>query len=91
MQVIHVDDGSVHLRLNTDEVGIMVDLCFAGAFSDFLPQSQQRQRQCHYFLWDIQKHLLQSAQRLRQTTILDRKPQKAIKQSRIDKQKNSRI
>ena len=55
--------GDQHLIcLSSEEVGLLVDLCHAGAFSDHLPRSAARQQRLHDFLWQVQQSLLLGVQ-----------------------------
>jgi hypothetical protein len=83
MQVFHGDDDSIIINLTTEEAGVMVDLCFAGAFSDLLPKNRERQKQCHAFLWDIQKHLLESAHRAKRVRTLEKQLLKPLKKTKL--------
>ena len=61
MKVSH--HGDQHLIcLSSEEVGLLVDLCHAGAFSDHLPRSAARQQRLHNFLWQVQQSLLLGVQ-----------------------------
>jgi hypothetical protein len=62
MKVTH--HGEDHLLcLTSEEVGLLVDLCHAGAFSDYLPKSPARRRRLESFLGDVRTTLMVTAQR----------------------------
>jgi hypothetical protein len=46
-------------------VGLLVDLCHAGAFSDLLPRSRAKRRRLESFLGDVRTTLMRTAQSLR--------------------------
>jgi hypothetical protein len=62
MRVTAVDDSHL-LCLSREEVGLLVDLCHAGAFSDHIAPSTQRREQVDAFLWQVQQSLLPAVQR----------------------------
>ena len=56
--------GSDHLVcLSEEEVGLLVDLCHAGAFSEHIASSADRRERVDAFLWQVQKSLLPTVQR----------------------------
>jgi hypothetical protein len=61
MKVTH--HGDEHLIcLSSEEVGLLVDLCHAGAFSDLLPRSRSKRRRLESFLGDVRATLMRTAQ-----------------------------
>jgi hypothetical protein len=55
--------GDQHLLcLSSEEVGLLVDLCHAGAFSDHLSSSAPRRQRLQHFLWQVQQSLLLGVQ-----------------------------
>lgn len=55
--------GDQHLLcLSSEEVGLLVDLCHAGAFSDHLSTSTPRRQRLQNFLWQVQQSLLPGVQ-----------------------------
>jgi hypothetical protein len=62
MQVSSV--GTNHLLcLSEDEVGLLVDLCHAGAFSEHIASSPERREDVDAFLWQVQRSLLPAVQK----------------------------
>ena len=56
--------GTNHLLCLTDEeVGLLVDLCHAGAFSEHIAPSAERQERLNAFLWQVQRSLLPAVQK----------------------------
>lgn len=62
MRVASVDTSHV-LCLTAEEVGVLVDLCHAGAFSEHIDSSPQRREQVDAFLWQVQQSLLPAVQK----------------------------
>lgn len=62
MKVSRLGDDHL-LCLNAEEVGFLVDLCHAGAFSDHISPSAQRRRRLDTFLWEVQQSLLPAVQK----------------------------
>jgi hypothetical protein len=61
MKVTH--HGEQHLLcLTSEEVGLLVDLVHAGAFSDLLPRSRSKRRRLEGFLSDVRTSLMRTAQ-----------------------------
>lgn len=65
MKVTHHGDEHL-LCLTSEEVGLLVDLCHAGSFSDHLPRSSDRRRRLERFLGDVRATLMTTAQKLPQ-------------------------
>ena len=61
MKVTHHGDEHL-LCLSSEEVGLLVDLCHAGAFSDLLPPSRAKRRRLESFLGDVRTTLMRTAQ-----------------------------
>jgi hypothetical protein len=61
MKVTHHGDEHL-LCLSSEEVGLLVDLCHAGAFSDLLPRSRSKRRRLESFLGDVRATLMRTAQ-----------------------------
>lgn len=61
MKVTHHGDEHL-LCLSSEEVGLLVDLCHAGAFSDLLPRSRAKRRRLERFLSDVRTTLMRTAQ-----------------------------
>jgi hypothetical protein len=61
MKVTHLDDEHL-LRLSSEEVALLVDLCHAAAFSDELAVGEDTRRQLQRFLGDVQTSLFDTAQ-----------------------------
>lgn len=56
--------GSNHvLCLSEDEIGLLVDLCHAGAFSEHIASSADRRERVDAFLWQVQQSLLPVVQK----------------------------
>jgi hypothetical protein len=56
--------GNDHLLcLSEEEVGLLVDLCHAGAFSDHIAPSGDRRGRMDAFLWQVQQTLLPAVQK----------------------------
>lgn len=51
------------LCLSEDEVGLLVDLCHAGAFSEHIASSPERREDVDAFLWQVQRSLLPAVQK----------------------------
>ncbi|MEB3105434.1 MAG: hypothetical protein VKN17_06605 [Cyanobacteriota bacterium] len=64
MKVTHHGDEHL-LCLTSEEVGLLVDLCHAGAFSDLLPRSRAKRRRLEHFLGEVRSTLMRTAQSLR--------------------------
>ena len=62
MKVTHHGDEHL-LCLTSEEVGLLVDLVHAGAFSDHLPRSRAKRRRLEGFLGDVRTTLMRTAQR----------------------------
>jgi hypothetical protein len=62
MKVSSVGDNHL-LCLSDEEVGLLVDLCHAGAFSDHIARSAGRRERLDAFLWQVQQSLLPSVQK----------------------------
>lgn len=61
MKVTH--HGQEHmLCLTSEEVGLLVDLVHAGAFSDLLPRSRSKRQRLEGFLGDVRSTLMRTAQ-----------------------------
>ncbi|MCS5692388.1 hypothetical protein NZK33_10370 [Cyanobium sp. FGCU-6] len=61
MKVTHLDDEHL-LRLSSEEVALLVDLCHAAAFSDELAAGEDTRRQLQRFMGDVQTSLFDTAQ-----------------------------
>ncbi|MFM7395169.1 MAG: hypothetical protein ACKO22_12600 [Cyanobium sp.] len=61
MKVTHLDDEHL-LRLSSEEVALLVDLCHAAAFSDELAAGADTRRQLQRFMGDVQSSLFDTAQ-----------------------------
>jgi hypothetical protein len=55
--------GNHLLSLSDEEVGLLVDLCHAGAFSEHIASSARRREQVDGFLWQVQQSLLPAVQK----------------------------
>jgi hypothetical protein len=56
--------GTNHLLcLSEEEVGLLVDLCHAGAFSEHIASSADRRERVDAFLWQVQRSLLPAVQK----------------------------
>jgi hypothetical protein len=56
--------GTNHLLcLTEEEVGLLVDLCHAGAFSEHIASSTERRERVDAFLWQVQSSLLPAVQK----------------------------
>ena len=67
--------GTDHLLcLSEEEVGLLVDLCHAGAFSEHIASSAERRERVNAFMWQVQQSLLPAVQK--------RYGRKALKRSR---------
>jgi hypothetical protein len=56
--------GTNHLLcLSEDEVGLLVDLCHAGAFSEHISSIAERRERVDSFLWQVQQSLLPAVQK----------------------------
>jgi hypothetical protein len=55
--------GNHLLCLSDEEVGMLVDLCHAGAFSEHIAQSPERREAVDAFLWQVQQSLLPAVQK----------------------------
>ena len=53
MKVTHLDDEHL-LRLSSEEVALLVDLCHAAAFSDELAAGADTRRRLQRFMGDVQ-------------------------------------
>ena len=62
MRVSSVDTNHL-LFLSEDEVGLLVDLCHAGAFSEHIASSAERRERVDAFLWQVQQSLLPAVQK----------------------------
>jgi hypothetical protein len=62
MRVIHKDQEHL-VTLSSDEVSLLLDLCFAGACSDLLPSTQSAKTRVKRFLGQVQECFLDTAQR----------------------------
>ena len=67
--------GTDHLLcLSEEEVGLLVDLCHAGSFSEHIASSAERRERVDAFMWKVQQSLLPAVQK--------RYGRKALKRSR---------
>ena len=56
--------GTNHLLcLSEEEVGLLVDLCHAGAFSEHIASSAERRERVDAFMWQVQQSLLPAVQK----------------------------
>jgi len=56
--------GANHLLcLSEDEVGLLVDLCHAGACSEHISSIAERRERVDAFLWQVQQSLLPAVQK----------------------------
>jgi len=62
MRVIHKDQEHL-VTLSSDEVSLLLDLCFAGACSDLLPTNHSAKTRVKRFLGQVQECFLDTAQR----------------------------
>lgn len=61
MKVIHHDDEHL-LCLSSEEVGLLLDLCHAGLYSDLLGHDRTPPGRVMRFMGDLQQSLLNTAQ-----------------------------
>jgi len=61
MKVTHKDQEHL-VSFSSDEVAMLLDLCFAGACSDLLPSSNSARERVKKFLGSVQECLLETAQ-----------------------------
>ena len=61
MKVIHKDQEHL-VSLSSDEVALLLDLCFAGACSDLLPSTTSAKTRVRRFIGQVQECLLDTAQ-----------------------------
>ena len=61
MKVIHKDQEHL-VSLSSDEVALLMDLCFAGACSDLLPSTNSAKTRLRGFIGQVQESLLDTAQ-----------------------------
>ena len=62
MKVIHKDQQHL-VSLSSDEVALLLNLCFAGACSDLLPSTTTAKTRVKRFLGQVQECLLDTAQK----------------------------
>ena len=60
MKVTHMDQEHL-VSLSSEEVAMLMDLCFAGACSDFLPSSTRAKSRVKRFLGEVQECFLDTA------------------------------
>jgi hypothetical protein len=63
MKVTHCGDEHL-ISYSAEEVSLLVDLCHAAMFSDFLPTDPDSQKRLKQFLGDVQSSLLPYAQQV---------------------------
>jgi hypothetical protein len=68
MRVTSVGDTHL-LALSSEEVSLLVDLCHAGVFSDYLAPSRERREHLDTFHWQAQQSLLPSVQRRHESDV----------------------
>ena len=61
MKVIHRDQEHL-VSFSSDEVALLLDLCFAGACSDLLPSTNSAKTRVRRFIGQVQECLLDTAQ-----------------------------
>jgi len=61
MKVIHKDQEHL-VSFTSDDVALLLDLCFAGACSDLLPSSNSAKTRVRRFIAQVQECLLDTAQ-----------------------------
>jgi hypothetical protein len=61
MNVTHLGDEHL-MRLSSEEVALLVDLCHAAACSDLLPSRRSSRRRVDRFLGEVQSGLFDTAQ-----------------------------
>ncbi|MEI6829736.1 MAG: hypothetical protein WCK64_07785 [Synechococcaceae cyanobacterium ELA445] len=61
MKVIHKDQEHL-LSFSSDEVALLLDLCFAGACSDLLPSTNSAKTRVRRFIGQVQECLLETVQ-----------------------------
>ena len=61
MKVIHKDQEHL-VSFSSDEVALLLDLCFAGACSDLLPSTNSAKTRVRRFVAQVQECLLDTAQ-----------------------------
>ena len=61
MKVIHKDQEHL-VSFSSDEVALLLDLCFAGACSDLMPSTTTARTRVKRFLGEVQECLLDTAQ-----------------------------
>ena len=61
MKVTHLDDEHL-LRLSSEEVALLVDLCHAAAFSDHLARETRQGHRLRRFMTEVQQSLFDTAQ-----------------------------
>ena len=65
--------GTNHLLwLSEEEVGLLVDLCNAGAFSEHIASSAERRQRVDAFMWQVQQSLLPAVQKRYVNKVLKR-------------------
>ena len=61
MKVVHKDQEHL-VSFSSDEVALLLDLCFAGACSDLLPSTKSAKSRVRRFVAQVQECLLDTAQ-----------------------------